>query len=85
MTTFKSHFCQEREEREILRSVFARFCRFAKWAFNRKSTISTGRNGRLKPGKLLDLIDISGINKTVFNFVALIFREQDFSNAGRFY
>ena len=32
------------------------FCRFSKEAFCRKSPISTGRNDRLKPGKLLKLI-----------------------------
>ena len=41
---------------EIVLSVFTRFCRFSKRAFCRKSPISTGRNGQLKPGKLLDLI-----------------------------
>ena len=49
-------YCQEGEQREILLAVIARFCRFSKGAFYRKSPISTGRNGRLKPGKLLDLI-----------------------------
>ena len=56
MNTFKSHYCQEGEKREIFLAVFARFCRFLKGAFYRKSPISTGRNGRLKSGKLLDLI-----------------------------
>ena len=56
MNTFKSHYCQVGEQREILLAVFARFCRFLKGAFCRKSPISTGRSGRLKPGKLLDLI-----------------------------
>ena len=56
MYTFKSHYCQEGERREILLAVFARFCKFSKGAFYRKSPISTGRNGRLKPGKLLELI-----------------------------
>ena len=37
-------------------AVFARFCRFSKGAFCRKFPISTGRNGRLKPGELLNLI-----------------------------
>ena len=40
----------------ILLAVFARFCRFSKGALCRKSPISTGRNDRLKPGKLLNLI-----------------------------
>ena len=56
MNTFKSHYCQEEEQREILLAVFARFCRISKGAFYRKSPILTGRNGRLKPGKLLDQI-----------------------------
>ena len=55
MNTFMSHYCQEGEQREILLAFFARFCTFSKGAFCRKSPISTGRNGRLKPGKLLDL------------------------------
>ena len=56
MNTFKSHYCQEGEQRETLLDVFARFCRFSKGAFfYRKSPISTKRNGRLKPGKLLEL------------------------------
>ena len=56
MNTFQSNYCQGGEQREILIAVFAYFCRFSKGAFYRKSPISTGRNGRLKPGKLLDLI-----------------------------
>ena len=56
MYTFKSHYCQEGDQREILLAVFARFCRFSKGAFHRRSPISTGRNGQLKPGKSLDLI-----------------------------
>ena len=39
-----------------LLAVFARFCRFSGGAFCRKSPISTGRNDRLKPGKLPNLI-----------------------------
>ena len=35
---------------------FRSFLQVSKGAFYRKSPISTGRNGRLKPGKLLDLI-----------------------------
>ena len=56
MNTIKSHYCQEGEQRDILLAVLAHFCRFSKGAFYRKSPISTGRNSRLKPGKLLDLI-----------------------------
>ena len=56
MNTSKSHYCQEGEQREILLAIFARFWSFSERAFYRKSLISMGRNGRLKPGKLLDLI-----------------------------
>ena len=45
-----------RRTREILLAVFARFCRFSKGVFHRKSPVSTGRKDRLKPGKLLNLI-----------------------------
>ena len=41
---------------EILLADFTRFCRFSKGALCRESPISTGMNGRLKPGKLLNLI-----------------------------
>ena len=63
MNTSKSHYCLEREQREVLLDVFTRFCRFSKGAFCRKSPISTGRNDRLKPDKLLNLIGHIG-NKT---------------------
>ena len=56
MSAFKSHYCWEGEQREILLAVFARFCRFSKGAFCRKPPILTGMNGRLKLGKLLNLI-----------------------------
>ena len=56
MNTLKSHYCQEGERREILLAVFVRLCRFSKGAFYRKSPVSIGRNDRLKPGKLLNLI-----------------------------
>ena len=49
-------YCKEGEQRNILRGVFPRFCRFPKRAFCRISPILTGRNDRLKPGKLLNLI-----------------------------
>ena len=66
--------------------VFTRFCRFSKGAFCRKSPILTGRNGRLKPRKLLNLIlHIEDKIRQLFNTIALIFWEQDFSNTGRFY
>ena len=56
MSTSKSHYSQEGEQREILLAVFALFCVPSKGAFCRKSPISTGKNDRLKPGKLLNLI-----------------------------
>ena len=56
MSTSKSLYCQEGEQRQILVAVFVPFCRFSKGAFCRKSPISTGKNDRLKPGKLLNLI-----------------------------
>ena len=56
MNTSKSHYCQEGKQREFLFAVFVRFSKFSKGAVYTKSPISTGRNGQLKPGKLLDLI-----------------------------
>ena len=55
MSAFKSHYCEEGEQREILLAVFARFAGFRKGSFCRKSPISTGRNDQLKPVKLLNL------------------------------
>ena len=46
----------ERRTKGILLAVFARFNRFSKIAFCGKSPTSRGRNDRLKPGKLLNLI-----------------------------
>ena len=56
MNTSKSHYYYEGEQRETLLAVFTCFCRFSKGAFCRKSPISTGRNGRFKSGKFLNLI-----------------------------
>ena len=56
MSTSKSHYCLEGEKREVLLGVFTGFCRFLEGAFYRKSPISRGRNDRLKPGELLNLI-----------------------------
>ena len=55
MSTSRGHYCLG-EQREILLAVFACFGRFSKGAFCRKSPFSTGRNDRLKPCKLLNLI-----------------------------
>ena len=57
---------------ETLLAIFVYSCRFSKGAFCRKSLISTGRNGLLKPGKLPSLIRDTG-NKTG---QVSIFREQ---------
>ena len=78
MNIFKCYYCQEGEQWEISLVVFNRFCRFSKGAFRSKSLIATERKGRLKTGKLLNLIGHVG-NKTrqVFNIITLIFREQN--------
>ena len=86
MYTFKSHYCQEGEQREILLAVIARFCRFSKGAFCRKSPISTGRNDRLKLGKLLNLTEQIGDRIRQFSISFLRYSgSRIFSNAGRFY
>lgn len=47
--------------------------------FGRKSPISTGGNGRLKPGSLLNLSEHIGNETRKFsNVIALIFTEQQF-------
>ena len=56
----------EGEQREILLAVFTRFCRFSKGAFCSKSPTSTGRNDRLKPGPIITLFGISGIEQDSF-------------------
>ena len=56
MNKSKSLYCLEGEQREILLGVFLRFCRFSKGTFSKKSFVSTRKNGRFKPGKLLNLI-----------------------------
>ena len=56
MDTSKYHFCYEGEQKGIWLFVFTRVCKFSKWAFGRTSFISAGKKGRLKPGKLLNLI-----------------------------
>ena len=48
--------------------VFERFCS--------KSLILMGRNGQLKPGKLLNIIGHIGNKKKIFNIIVLILREQ---------
>ena len=56
MNAYKCHYGKEGEQRDILLAVFTHFfCRFSKGVLCRKSSISTGRNDRLKPGKLLNL------------------------------
>ena len=61
---------------EILLFVFTRFSRFSKGVFCRKSSIWMGRNDRLKPGKLLSLIEHIE-NKTRQFSISLTFREQN--------
>ena len=56
MNTSKSYYCLEGEQREILLAIFAGFAGFQKGAFCRKSPFSTGKNYRLKAGKLRNLI-----------------------------
>ena len=51
--------------------AFTRFCRFSEGDFCRKSLISMGQNGRLKSGKLLNLIEHIG-NKTGQFLVSLL-------------
>ena len=63
MKTCKCYHGWEEEQREILLGVLTRFYRFSKGVFFRISAISTGRNGRLRPGKLLILSGHIG-NKT---------------------
>ena len=59
--------------------LFYWFCRVLEGAFCGKSSIWMGGNGRLKPGKLLSLIEQIGNNtKTVFHIIDLIFKEQNF-------
>ena len=86
MNASKSHYCKDREQRENLLRVFTRFLLVFERAFCRKSPISTGRNGRLKLGKLLNLIWHIGdknLNQTICNIIAS--GSRIFSNAGRFY
>ena len=66
MKTSKCHYYYEGEQRKILLGVFTRFCRFSKGALWRKYPISTGRNGQLKPGKLLKKFDVPGIKQDSF-------------------
>ena len=68
MNTSKIHHCYEEEQREILLGVSTHFCRVSKGAFCSKSPISMGRNDQLKPAKLLNLIDISGIKQDSFQY-----------------
>ena len=60
-----------RKQREVLLGVFTLFCRFSKGAFCRKSPTLTERNDRLKPGKLLNLIEHIG-DKTRQFLVSLL-------------
>ena len=57
--------------REILVVAFTCFCRFLKRDFCRKSPISTGTAGRLKPGKFLNISAVKQ-NKIARNIIALV-------------
>ena len=59
---------------------FHSFLQVWKGALRRKYFISTGRNGRLKLGKLLNLIGRTRnkTNKIAFNIITMIFREDNF-------
>ena len=86
MNTSTSHYCWEGEQRDILLDVFTRFCRFSKGAFCRKSHISTGMNGGLKPGKLRNLIWHIGDRTRQFSISLLRYSgSRIFANAMRFY
>ena len=47
--------------------LFTRFCRFLGGTYCRKFPISTGRNGRLKPGKSLNITKHIGNRTTHFS------------------
>ena len=71
MDTLKCHYSYKGERRAILLALFARFCRFSKGAFCRKSPISTARNSRLKSGKLLNVIGLIGTKTRQFSISLL--------------
>ena len=59
-----------RRKMEILLVAFARFCSFSKEFFSRKSPISNGGQGRLKPGKLTNLkLHIGNITRRFLIFL----------------
>ena len=75
-----------RRTKGMLLAVFTHFCRFSKGAFCSKSPISTGKNGRLRQGKLLTLIGHIGNETRQFSVSFLWYSGSSiFSNAGRFY
>ena len=77
-------FCQEGEQREILVAVFSRFCKFSKGAFRRKSPISTGNNGQIRPGKLPHLNGQNGQkSKPVSMSLLWYLRRSIFQTPGR--
>ena len=67
MNTSNSHCYYEGKQGEILLDVCTPFCRFLKGAFCRKSHISTGRNDRLKTGKLLNPHPLLNFSASVGN------------------
>ena len=63
------YHCLEGKGREILLIVFISFCWFLKGLPCRNSPLSTGRNDRSKPGKLLNIIGLIGNNTNNTNRV----------------
>ena len=61
MSTSKSHYLLGRRTKGNLAWCFRSCLQVFEKGFCRKSPISTGMNGRLKPGKLLNLIEHIGI------------------------
>ena len=68
-----------------LACCFHSFCRFSKRAFSRTSPTSTGRNGWLKPGKLLYLIGHIENQTRQFYHSYNIWGAQFFRTPGVFY
>ena len=75
-----------RNSSEISLVTFHSFLQVFEGAFCRKSPISRGRTGQLKPGKLLYLANLSisamKQNKTATDIIALILRGEYFFSQG---
>ena len=59
MYTFKSHYCQEGEQREIC-LLFSLVFAGSRKGLSAENVLLTGRNDRLKPGTLLNLTKYIG-------------------------